>query len=102
MITNDVMVCPICGGELTYYDKVKRILRTKGNVKQIVIIRRMKCLKCKSVHRELPDYIMPYKHYEASIVKGVKEGSITSNMIEYEDYPCEATMIRWLKENDKE
>ena len=30
MITNDVSTCPKCGGDLKYYDRVTRIVRTKG------------------------------------------------------------------------
>ena len=29
MVTNDETICPHCGGELKYYDRVKRIVRTK-------------------------------------------------------------------------
>ncbi|MEQ2698093.1 DUF6431 domain-containing protein, partial [Hungatella hathewayi] len=46
-------------------------------------------------HRELPDYIFPYKQYEAEVIRGVLEGFITCETYGYEDYPCEMTMVRW-------
>ena len=88
--------CPECKGDLKYYDKVKRIVRTKGRAFKYVDIRRLKCLKCGKAHRELPDYILPYKQYEAEIIKGVVEGLITPDTLGYEDYPCEMTMRRWI------
>ena len=77
------------------YDKVKRIVRTKGRVTNRTIIRRLRCPKCGRLHRELPEDIFPYKQYEAEIIRGVLEGFITPETMGYEDYPCEMTMIRW-------
>lgn len=95
MVTNNESTCPNCGGNLKYYDKVKRIVRTKRRKTKWVTIRRMKCKVCGGVHREIPDYIFPYKQYEAEIIRGVLDGIITCETLGYEDYPCEMTMIRW-------
>ena len=46
----------------------------------------------------LPDYILPYKHYESEIIFGVLEGLIDLDTYGYEDYPCETTMNRWRAE----
>lgn len=96
MISNDVSICPECGGELKYYDKVPRMVRVKGRNKQYVQLRRFRCVKCYKLHRELPDNIFPYKQYDADIIRGVKEGLITSDTLGYEDSPCDMTMLRWL------
>lgn len=95
MIINNQSICPKCGGDLKYYDSVKRIVRTKKRVTKWIIIQRLRCRICSSVHRELPDYILPYKQYETAIIFGVLEGLITCETLGYEDYPCEKTMIRW-------
>lgn len=95
MISNNESICPKCGGELKYYDSVKRLVRTKYGRKNKVVIRRFRCKKCGSMHRELPDFIFPYKQYEADIVIGVIEGLITCETLGFEDYPCEMTMFRW-------
>ena len=95
MISDSKSTCPKCGGQLKYYDTVKRIVRTKYGVKNKVDIRRFRCQKCSAMHRELPDFIFPYKQYEAEIIIGVLEGFITCETLGFEDYPCEMTMIRW-------
>lgn len=95
MIANGESTCPTCDGCLKYYDKVQRILRTKGRATNYVEIRRLRCVKCGAVHREIPDYILPHKQYELEVIIGVLEGLITSDTIGFEDYPCEMTMNRW-------
>lgn len=100
MIGEGQTVCPKCGGKLKYYDSVKRILRTKMGEKKKIIMWRLKCESCRSVHRVYPDFILPYKQYEADIIKGVLDGIITPDTLGFEDYPCETTMKRWLKEKD--
>lgn len=95
MISNDVSTCPKCGGQLKYYDRVERIVRTKGRKTWKIPLRRLRCSRCGSVHRELPELIFPYKQYEAEVIIGVLEGFITCETMGFEDYPCEMTMFRW-------
>lgn len=95
MITYNQRTCPKCNGDLKYHDSVKRILRTKQRETRHIILHRYKCRKCNSIHRELPDYMFPYKQYESEVIIGVLEGLITSETLGYEDYPCEMTMQRW-------
>lgn len=63
MISDNQSICPKCGGQLKYYDHVQRLVRTKFGNKKWVAIRRLRCCKCHAVHRELPDFIFPYKQY---------------------------------------
>ena len=100
MVCENETVCPRCGGSLRYYDSVKRIVRTKNRVSRHVIIRRVRCEKCNLLHRELPDYIFPYKQYEVEVILGVIENIITTETLGYEDYPCEMTMNRWLSQQE--
>ena len=101
MISNNESTCPKCGGTLIYYDSVKRIVRTKKRNTRKIIIRRMKCSDCGMLHRELPDFILPYKQYESDIIFGVVEGLITPNTLGFEDYPCEITMLRWIARSEQ-
>ena len=87
--------CPICNGRLKYYDRVKRIKRTKNRVTTYIYIDRVRCVKCNKIHRLIPTELIPYKQYESEVIFGVKEGLITSDTLGYEDYPCEETMKRW-------
>ena len=98
MIKVGQTVCPECGGYLKYYDTVRRIVRSKYRSTRRLYVRRMKCEECCKLHRELPDCVYPYKHYEAEIILGVLEGHITCNTLGYENYPQEITMIRWVSQ----
>lgn len=95
MVSDNESICPKCGGILKYYDTVARIIRTKYGVKKRVSIRRLRCLTCRSVHREIPEFIFPHKHYESQIIIGVIDGLISCETLGFEDFPCETTMLRW-------
>ena len=96
MIFEGEITCPICGGELKLYDHVMRGIRIEKGEKEYIYIRRMKCQQCRRLHRELPTHLLPHIQYDKRIVAGVINGWITSDDLDYEDYPCEMTMIRWL------
>lgn len=89
------LACSICSGYMKYYDSVLRHIKTKGGKTKQIKIQRFRCPRCSCIHRDLPDYIFPYKQYEVEIIKGVLEGFITCETFGYEDYPCEMTMLRW-------
>lgn len=100
MVESGATVCPYCNGELKYYDSVRRIVRTKYGKTTFILLRRLRCNNCRSIHREIPEIIFPFKHYEKEIIIGVVEGLITYNTIGFEDYPSELTMTRWIKTVD--
>lgn len=97
MVSENVSECPDCKGKLEYFDTTHRIVRTKGRVANHIKIRRLRCSNCGGIHREIPDSIFPYKQYEAEVIKGVIEGIITSETLGFENYPCEMTMLRWIR-----
>lgn len=100
MIDRGVSICPKCGGsELKYYDHVQRVVRTKGRNTWKIQMRRLRCMECGALHRELPELIFPYKQYEAEVIIGVLEGLISCETLGFEDYPCEMTMLRWKAHN---
>ena len=88
-------VCQICGTTLEYHDSVSRIVRSKAGKTDHVKVPRFRCPRCGEIHRKLPKDILPYKQYDAEIIRGVLEGYITCETYGFEDYPCEATMLRW-------
>ncbi len=99
MVFAGAQTCSLCGGELDYYDRVLRTVRSKNRKVNYIFVRRMKCKKCGSIHREIPKIILPYKHYEKEIIRDVTEELITPDTLGFEDYPCEATMKRWKSQN---
>lgn len=101
MVRTNVSTCPRCGGELKYYGRVPRIVRTKNRTTTWIDIRRLRCGDCNTFHREIPESIFPYKQYEAEVIIGVLEGLITCEALGFEDYPCEMTMLRWCAQNSQ-
>ena len=61
------------------------------------MIRRMLCDRCSKLHEELPDILVPYKHYKAEVIENVVDEVCTPDDLETEDYPCEKTMDRWKR-----
>ena len=94
MIGNDIH-CPDCGKEMSHYDSVRRLVKGKDGTRYEIKLKRYRCKNCGKIHRQIPDKILPYKQYEAEIIQGVVEGSITPFLLDFEDYPCEMTMKRW-------
>ena len=101
MVSTNESICPGCGADLKQIGNVKRIVRTKGGEIHWIKLRLLVCSKCRKTHRELPDYLIPYKHYESKIIKGVLDGTITFYDLGYEDYPCEMTMKRWIYDHNR-
>jgi hypothetical protein len=74
VISCEKIVCPVCGCDQ---------LKSKGRRERKVIsldkntkfkIRRLKCEKCKKIHHELPDNIVPYKRHSAEIIEKIING----------------------------
>ena len=71
--------------------------KKEGGVKEQLIIRRFHCKNCHSYHSELPDCLVPYKHYETEVISGVLDGIVQPDDLDSEDYPSFTTMLRWLQ-----
>lgn len=69
----------------------------EGGTKERLIIRRLKCTGCRVLHTELPDCLVPYKHYDSEVISGVIDGIVTPDDEDSADFPCEETMKRWLR-----
>lgn len=89
-------VCPICNGDLIYRDRRPRVRKHEGGEKEWLLLRRLKCSSCNTLHTELPDCLAPYKHYETEVISGVLDGVVTADDVDSEDYPSNSTMKRWI------
>ena len=58
------------------------------------MIPRGKCCHCSRLHRALPDFIVPHKHFAAKTITKVLEDEITPDTF-IGDAPSESTMLRW-------
>ncbi len=81
MISNNESTCPKCGGDLKYYDSVKRIVRTKYGRKTQVNIRRFRCKKCGSMHQpnkaKHPYHLIAISGGGSNVYGWVDKGSFT-------------------------
>lgn len=95
--SSETSICPICGHPLAHRDHVMRILKSRNDIIHWLSIRRLLCTndKCCSLHRELPDLLVPFKHFEVDIIAGVLDNLITPETKGYEDHPSESTMQQW-------
>lgn len=97
-ISQESPLCPVCGKPLKYRDSRVRIYKSYNGRKHLLRIRRLKCGGkdgCGRLHNELPEFIIPYKHYASEIIENVIDGVSTPCDPTTEDYPCEKTMQRW-------
>ena len=71
-----IMPCPICGGVLGGFGKRKRKYIDADGIRQILIIRRLRCCDCKHIHHELPDILVPYKRHCAETIEKIIDDRI--------------------------
>jgi predicted RNA-binding Zn-ribbon protein involved in translation (DUF1610 family) len=75
IISKENVPCPYCGGELLCRDHVTRgVIHADGTV-ETLLIRRMFCPDCGHLHRELPDFVQPFKHYASGVIETVLDGN---------------------------
>ena len=60
--TEETSICPICTSELQVVGSRSRKVIVKGSPTTLVI-RRLQCKKCRKIHHELPDLLVPYKRH---------------------------------------
>ena len=88
--------CPYCNGELVYRDSVFRNVKNLLSEVRVFLLRRLLCQNkgCGKLHRELPDIIQPYKHYESDVIQSVIDGSEEAEKCGADN----STIRRWKSE----
>lgn len=82
-------------------DQVKRHTRLKGGNKVWFEIERFRCESCRRIHRAIPAFLAPRKHYCLGLITSVLSGRVVPRTYEEEhNYPVEITMERWKKWED--
>lgn len=96
-------ICPTCKkGILVFRDYCRRILRHEADEPEWLQIPRHRCSNpgCGKVHRMLPDFIVPFKHYREETISDAIDGRLSAN--ETDDQPSEHLIQlwkRWIAEN---
>ena len=70
-------------------------MRSYGGKTYHLWLRRLICPECQRLHLELPDVLVPRKHYASEVIENVVDEVSTEEDESTEDYPCEDTMERW-------
>ena len=65
--------CPKCNSTMKFRDTCNRHCKDKESKCTWYVLRRFEC--CDSTHREIPDFLFPFKHYEADVVQSVIDGN---------------------------
>ena len=74
--------CPVCGEILLMRSWRERKMTDVTGEKIKLMIRRMVCIKCRKIHHELPDCVVPYKRHSAETIEEIlkgKEGIVCEN-----------------------
>ncbi|WP_220387731.1 DUF6431 domain-containing protein [Sporomusa ovata] len=64
-------VCPHCSTPLSCHDHRVRYVKLRCGIRVALAVPRGYCAKCQRLHTELPSFVRPYKHYEASVMQDV-------------------------------
>lgn len=67
--------CPICHAPLSGYDLRRRQATDEEGITRSYYLRRLRCAGCGKLHTEIPDFMLPYKHFtRETVAQGMKEG----------------------------
>lgn len=66
------MPCPCCISPLKVIGSRKRVWIQSSGERSYLQIRRMRCQLCRKIHHELPDVLVPFKHYDAECIEAVQ------------------------------
>ena len=71
VIAMETSHCPICQGMLYKRGTRRRAVSKNEEDKHILSIRRLYCERCKCIHHELPDCVVPYKRYGTEVIENI-------------------------------
>ena len=80
----------MCGGAFEVMGSRKRKVINSDESKWTLVIRRLRCKKCRRLHHELPDMVMPYKRHCAQTIEKIVSGEALAIY-------CEESTIRKIK-----
>ncbi len=72
-------------------------MRSYGGETSQIWLRRLCCKHCGRLHLELPNLLVPQKHYTAEVIENVVDEVSTEEDKSTEDYPRQDTMRRWKR-----
>ena len=93
VLNKDVPLCPACGTVMMGYDTRKRKSIDGSGQSRTLLLRRLRCPLCGVLHLEMPDFLLPHKHYDREVIDLVLSGDSSTCPAD------DSTILRWKKQN---
>jgi hypothetical protein len=93
VVAEFTMKSPCCEATLVPFGRRQRKYKDSISNSHTLIIRRLRCEKCKKIHHELPDILVPYKRYNAETIQHIID---TENIVDINAL-CDITTIFRIK-----
>ena len=90
---DDEVFCPVCHQLMKKCGRCRRYARGKYGKRDELAVRVLYCRNCKHHHRELPDFVVPHKHFGAEVFAAVCD-ALGNYFI---DDHSASRMLRWVK-----
>lgn len=90
--------CPVCKeGNLVFQDYCSRIVRHAGGKREKIRIPRYRCSnpRCRKIHRMIPDFLVPFKHYTEEVISKAVNDRL--DLCTTDDAPSPVTILRWKR-----
>jgi len=100
LVRRGVVLCALCGGLLKYHRSYPRHIQDAESKRENGWVAQAHCAGCNKYPALIPEFIMPYKHYEAKVIESVIAASEKGANVEYLG-GCAAevsTMRRWVRQ----
>ncbi len=100
ILSKDRPSCPICCCEMHIHSKYQRNFLFDEQLIILIIIR-LRCIECRSVHAVIPDYVAPYRKEPLEVIRENSQENISVQ--EAADNICcdERTIQRWRQRYKK-
>jgi len=99
MVRRGVVLCALCGGPIGVHGCYWRHIRDENDDRHDGWIVQGECKTCKKYPSLIPDFIMPYKHYEAAVIEAAISKAEEEGSIRLIDCPAAgSTVWRWVNQ----
>ncbi len=83
--------CPYCQHPMGVKGNTKRVWWLGNGECRTLVIRKLRCSACEKGHHELPNFLVPYKRYDADTIQAV----LTTPSQSCEQCVSDSTISRW-------
>lgn len=83
--------CPFCQNNMKIVGSTKRVCWSGDRECRKLVIRKLRCPHCRIGHHELPNFLVPYKRYDAATIQLV----LTSSFNDCDQCVSDSTIYRW-------